>query len=73
MRDRIQFELTVDQYHDAMRAERRRNLGAVLAMLRRARDDRAEWYVWALENRDRRQGRDDDLVFDRSDEELVLL
>ena len=70
MRDRIQLELGVNEYHDAMRAERRRNLAAALAMLERARDRGDEWYVWVLEQRDRRNG---ELVFEDVDEELVLL
>ena len=70
LRDRIQLELSVDEYHDAMRAERRRNLAAALAMLERARKNGDEWYVWVLEQRDRRNG---ELVFEDVDEELVLL
>ena len=50
--------------------ERRRNLAAALAMLERARRNGDEWYVWVLEQRDRRAG---ELVFEDVDEELVLL
>jgi hypothetical protein len=70
VRDRIQLELNVSEYHDAMRAERRRNLAAALAMLERARRNGDEWYVWVLEQRDRRNG---ELVFEHVDDELVLL
>ena len=76
MRDAQRLELKPDEYQDAKREERRRHLRQVLAILRRAREDEAEWYVWVLERRDRRAralAGDDDLVFEDVDEELVLL
>lgn len=36
-------------------AEMQRNLRETLALLRRAREEGSEWYVWVLEQRDRRE------------------
>lgn len=54
MRDSRQISSTVKEYHDWQRAERKRHLAAVLAMLRRAREREDEWYTWILELRRRR-------------------
>lgn len=35
------------------RAEMQRSLREVLGLLRRARDEHADWYAWVLERRDR--------------------
>ena len=39
---------------EAKRAERRRALREVLAILERARSEGAEWYVWVVGHRRRR-------------------
>jgi len=41
-------------YKDWQAAQRAKRLREVLAMLRRARDEDAEWYRWVLSHRDQR-------------------
>lgn len=52
MRDRVQLELTVPEYHQAKRAERQRNAAQLHAMLKEAERTRPDWYQWILDRRD---------------------
>lgn len=54
MRGRLQLELTPSEYIEAKAVERGRILRALLADLRRAREQKAPWYEWILW---RQQGR----------------
>ncbi len=72
MRDRARLEFKPGRWQDQQRAERKRHLSAVLAMLRRARENQEPWYVWVLEHRARRlEGRSRPLA-DASQSELDL-
>lgn len=46
MRDAIQVELSVPEFHDAKRVERQRHLAQLLAILGRSHDE--DWYRWTL-------------------------
>ena len=54
MRGADQIGRTVEEWHEYQREERRRHLRALVAVLRRAREDGDEWYRWVLEVRRRR-------------------
>ncbi len=46
MRSAEQIGRTVSEYHEWQRAQRAKHLREALAMLHRAREEGAEWYVW---------------------------
>ncbi len=53
MRDRQRLELKPDEYRDAKALERQQTLRELLAILRRAAAEGADWYTWALDARRR--------------------
>lgn len=51
MRDRIQLELTVPEYHDAQRVARQRAGAQFAAEMKRVRETLPrppDWYIWIL-------------------------
>jgi hypothetical protein len=54
VRSAARLSRTPGAYRDLQARERRRALRQVLAMLRRARESDAEWYLWALANAEAR-------------------
>jgi len=51
VRSAEQIGRTPGEYHDWQAAQRQKALREVLAMLRRARDEGAEWYRWIEDGR----------------------
>jgi acyl-CoA reductase-like NAD-dependent aldehyde dehydrogenase len=48
-----QFTRTPAEWAEFKQEERRRTLAALFCLLAQARDERAEWYVWATEGQPR--------------------
>lgn len=51
MRDAAQITRTPREYLEYQSAERKRNLREVMAILRHARETRAEWYQWIVDGK----------------------